>query len=541
MKKKLIVTICIILVVAIAGGGIFAAVKINADKKVVEVLPVSYVMTTYWGDESSSEGQIISDLSQTIYLQNQQEIKEIYVHEGDTVSIGTPLVLYDTTLAELDLEMQKMQISQIDLKIEQTNRNITNLKNGKVDGLTLGSAQSLDRMVTAEGESEAETNPPETDPPETEEPVTKLDYDTVLDKYPGTINDIYQVVCIPETVITKEFIHLIRGYNKDGSLITEEEEPKPFLVILVTADGIRLAILNGMEMEEPSETAEDTTLSEFIENEYILNDTAQGSGDDDLGDDGGGIVIPTEPTYTQDEINQMLKEQQSKLTGLQTERKQAELDLKKLQIKLDESNVISTVNGVVKSVGEPDAVKLSGDPLMVVTSESGLYLRGYVNEFDLENFSVGQTLSVQSWESGSMFDATVTEISPYPTTSYSNYGTNANSSTYEFTAYIADPGGLRNSEWVSVTFTAGGDGGEGTGNFYVMKAYIREENGEKYVYISDENGRLKKQYLVTGKTIWNYYIEIISGITEQDLIAFPYGKDVKEGVRTKQTDTAVFY
>ena len=47
--------------------------------------------------------------------------------------------------------------------------------------------------------------------------------------------------------------------------------------------------------------------------------------------------------------------------------------------------------------------------------------------------------------------------------------------------------------------------------------------------IADENNRLKKQYVVTGRTVYGSAVEIKSGLTEDDRIAFPYGKNAVEG------------
>ena len=51
-----------------------------------------------------------------------------------------------------------------------------------------------------------------------------------------------------------------------------------------------------------------------------------------------------------------------------------------------------------------------------------------------------------------------------------------------------------------------------------------------------EDGKLKKQQVVTGRRISGYAIEIVSGLTQDDRIAFPYGKDVVEGAATKEVD-----
>lgn len=48
----------------------------------------------------------------------------------------------------------------------------------------------------------------------------------------------------------------------------------------------------------------------------------------------------------------------------------------------------------------------------------------------------------------------------------------------------------------------------------------------------DENGKLVKTYVRTGGTLWNSYTAVYDGLSEEDWIAFPYGKQVKEGAKT---------
>ena len=70
---------------------------------------------------------------------------------------------------------------------------------------------------------------------------------------------------------------------------------------------------------------------------------------------------------------------------------------------------------------------------------------------------------------------------------------------------------------------------------YLQKAYIRTED--------KKTKRLKKQYITIGKTMNGQYIEIVSGVTEDDNIAFPYGKNLREGVKTKisEDDSEMIY
>lgn len=69
---------------------------------------------------------------------------------------------------------------------------------------------------------------------------------------------------------------------------------------------------------------------------------------------------------------------------------------------------------------------------------------------------------------------------------------------------------------------------------------MRLENGKSYVLKADENDRLVKQYVKTGKIIYGDTIEIKSGLTEDDRIAFPYGKTAKEGIRVVDSDGAEY-
>ena len=54
-----------------------------------------------------------------------------------------------------------------------------------------------------------------------------------------------------------------------------------------------------------------------------------------------------------------------------------------------------------------------------------------------------------------------------------------------------------------------------------------------YVMKRGEDGLLMKQYIEVGKTSGEGY-EILSGVTTDDYLAFPYGKEVKEGAKTRE-------
>ena len=57
-----------------------------------------------------------------------------------------------------------------------------------------------------------------------------------------------------------------------------------------------------------------------------------------------------------------------------------------------------------------------------------------------------------------------------------------------------------------------------------------------YVYKKGKHGRLEKQYVEVGKNMYGS-IEIVFGLTMEDEIAFPYGRNVKEGAKTKTVES----
>lgn len=829
-KKKIIVPVCIVLIVCLVGGGVFAALQIQNSKKTVDVVPVSNVSTYSYEGYSGSSGLVTSDVSQTVYLESEATVKDIYVQEGDKVTVGTPLMQYDTELIELDIDTKKLDIQTLELSIQQANKDIQSLKNGVVpsgsgsmdtpliqppasseenDTLitsasispentpnsteaslpdttndtpaaqtdtiadtqtasssgaseTAGESESTPESVTetpatdSSSQTQPDTEPQEPDPepeityeenldgdfdfskyndlvnadgevvipctfntnitpefinilrgknpdgsdrtpgsdPEAEkkwpsEKIKKViltikDFDkpfilerkklnepfintaaqctlqqlldnggqlltetvetldtAFFEKWPQalTMNRTFFIECTSQTLITPEFIYILYGRNGDGSSKPEGETPHTTIIHLkdlnknVELNGQKLPLpyvtsisgtladyiennfeldqepvkeldkdtaldvshdhrevyeiycdnstiitkdfinrirnekktvilkikdsswitLDGSKLEEPSENAIDTPIEEFIANGIALNEKQESTDEIiDGGDDwGGGIDIGGgggDISYTADEIKKMLSDKQLELSKLQTQKRQAQLDLAKLQKKLQNATVTSAVNGVVTKLSVLDENTSTTDPFMVINSTEGLYLTGSINELDLDTLTVGQTISAMSWNSGAYFDATIKEVSPYPTASSDNYGKNPNSSNYPFIALIDNPPeGLMENEYVDITTGSNSMMNPDTTqqNLYLSKAYIRTDGtGESYIFVAGSDGRLEKRTVITGKIYSGSYIEITNNaVTTEDYIAFPYGKNIKEGVKTKidEQNTYMYY
>ena len=205
---------------------------------------------------------------------------------------------------------------------------------------------------------------------------------------------------------------------------------------------------------------------------------------------------------------------------------------------LSDATVKATLNGIVKSVGDPDTGTSDGDPFITVTSDSGMYVKGTISELMLSEIQVGSTITGTAGESYTGFTAEITEISEYPAdnSDYYYFGgdSNPNVTYYQFLAYIDDAEGLSNNEWADLTIET--NQGEDNSSIYLDKRYVRSENGQSYVYKAGAGNKLEKQYVKTGKTLYSTYIEIKQGLSESDSIAFPYGKNVFEGAPVKTGD-----
>ena len=179
----------------------------------------------------------------------------------------------------------------------------------------------------------------------------------------------------------------------------------------------------------------------------------------------------------------------------------------------------------------------SDKPFIVVLGQNGLSVTGYVGEMNLDKVTAGSMVNVTSWETGETVMAEVTEVNTTPV-SYSsqNWNENPNSSVYEFTAEIIGDTSISANMGISISIPAQ----ENEGGMFIPAVYVREEDGRYYVMKADENGRLKKQYVKTGRIIYGSEIEIKDGLDESDKICFPYGKNIKEGIKTKDTDEVLW-
>ena len=268
---------------------------------------------------------------------------------------------------------------------------------------------------------------------------------------------------------------------------------------------------------------------------YLTVTSVMGSGSrkvistDTVSDTTGSGDAGTSYGGTAAEIQQQIKDKEKEIRDYQLDIKETNLEIKDIQKKLNNQTIKSTLNGVVKTVGDPEKESNDGKPLIQVVSSEGLYVQGTVSESQMNKLKVGATLSGYSYDNGVSFTAEVREISPYPS---DNGQDGANASSYPFTAYIADASGLSNNSWAELTLLDEGDG-QGQG-IYLEKPFVRTENGQYYVMKDDGTGHLTKQIVQVGGIQYGSSYQITGGLSMDDKITFPYGKDVREGAKTEE-------
>lgn len=560
--------------VLLLGGGIwFTAGKLK--KPEIKVYSMEELSQQMWGETNSLEGAVSSNVSQEVRLMDKQLVSQVHVQEGQEVKAGDPLLTYDMTLVNIDLEMEKLNKEQLKVKKKGLENELKNLKDEKKNVAAGNKSYKIEFLSNAE-EIKPEEEKPEQQPeekpeePKPEEPETpqeqarpsgvykRLYRDITIDKteFPnddaiienaipysgkGTKDDPYVYVCQKGVLIQGEFLNQLAGFDASGKRVRDPYYCKLEVRSDNSFDGTLQAamILDGSAIESAVEASAwfRTRLGKNEWEEMLPEENVpQGEVLPEL-PDGTGNEIPEEEIvggYSKEELEKAIKEKEKEIKTTELDIKEADLKIKKVEQELQSETVTSTVDGVVKKVGDPAKGEIDGEPFIIVESSGGVYIKGVVSEALLEKVQPGQLVTGMAYESGTFFEAEVKEVSPYPASGYQSYD-GRELTYYPFTAYIADSTGLKDNEMVSMDLPADEGGMSG---MFIGKEYIRSKNGEDFVYKEGKNGKLEKQPIRTGQTFYGSIIEVKDGLTMEDHIAFPYGKKVKEGAKVKRASLA---
>lgn len=247
-------------------------------------------------------------------------------------------------------------------------------------------------------------------------------------------------------------------------------------------------------------------------------------------------------SYTQAELIQMEKDKLKEIAGLDVTIKLAKLNLEQVKKEVGNDTVYSELDGTIKAVRDPNSADFDKSQAVVeVSGGGGFYIDGAISELELGTVSVGEKVQVNSWMTGASCEGEIVEISDYPTDNASSWSDgNSNVSYYPFKVFVSEEAELREGDYVDMSYqnTVSDDGGNA---LYLESMFIRTENGKSYVLARGEDGRLEQRWVQTGRNLWGSYTQIRGGLTAEDFVAFPYGRNVTAGAATTEATPDQLY
>lgn len=495
--------LCILLVIvmfcgALWGGMIFIR---NTQKKPVNVYSITdFSLSEDYGSNSQTSGTVTMDHMQKILLTETQTVKEIYVKEGQKVKKGDKLLAYDTTLSDIDLEKAKIELSKLKLQKTTAENDLAKYQKMKPHSSVLITPSS---NITY--------TPQET---------------PLLLSGSGTKKD--------------PFYYL---WSEDNTLDTAIQEQllqgnKAYVVLIVRENNaLNGQVLNsiGIYLQKKGESNDSRMELQFFQpdlpDELLQYDTEPEPFYQESGSD-----------YTAAELSQMKAEKLQEIQDLEVSIKLADLKLRQKEKETTDGTVLSTIDGIIQAVRDPNESFKNGEPVLEVSAGGGYYINGALSELELETVQVGQTVQVDSWTTGTSCEGKIVEISTYPTTDSNSFssGGNTNVSYYPFRIFVDQSADLTENDFVDVTYQTQITS-DGAHSLFLESSFIRMESNGSYVYVRNQDGLLERRSVQTGKDLYGSYTEIRSGLTTEDFIAFPYGNDVTDGAKTQEASSDTLY
>ena len=553
-KKRVIISVSIVAALVI---GYFGILQYRKASRKVDVVQVSTMNMGGNPMESQMSGLVSDSATQTVTPSSSQIISAVYVTEGQAVSVGDKLLAYDITSLNYTVELKKIEISTTQLRLEQAKKELQQLQNTKpierkvapIPTPTPEPEFKLDTEVGTQVEDNkvwnylnsltdedteftkdldeptpTPTPTPETSPVPTPTPAptpTPTPAVPAVNTYEkGTKVNPYHFAIKSDGFLTGKFIkELIQKAETDGKtfyvsldVYKDDDKTKGLLDSwLVSVD--RLKGILGTETNDLAKV--DLKTRTVLKVEVPHEDP----------------VPEIEPDgMTASELVRAIHAKESEVREYDIDIRRKQLELSELQTQLADGVVYAKRSGVIKGLKDINHVPTDGTPFLTVAGGTGTEVKGTISELLLSTIQKGTKVSVTSYETGSIYEAVVTQIDNFPTNSGEGfYGGNPNVSMYGFTAYIEKGDDLKQGTYLALSIQ---QENIDTSSIYLSNAFIRDEHGQKYV-MKDVDGKLVKTYIKTGKVYFNMSTEVLSGLSDTDYIAFPYGDGAIEGTRTK--------
>lgn len=563
----------------------FALVGIKfylSSSNTIEVHSVSSLNTGYWDNPSTSTGLVSNSDTQSVLYDSSKTITQVFVKDGQQVSVGDPLLSYDLTTLQSAVDTSQLEVEKAQNAITLANHELKKLLNTtpipdvtpepdipdpapaplpdipNQDGnglypyiLSLSQAEknfTNYKIYYADTESEApEKGPHEDDSLWKEERVKKTSDHTcwywIEYTYIDGSNNVYDTKDVVEYYsdqqqIPSENISIVG--TKQNPYVFNLSEAQGFVYGKLFLDN---ANLNQYLRFDVYTNDGDLSSSWLVRCDKFAAKQSMNEGDmysviSHTKEEQKYVEVEQKPSqdippgYTEIELAKAIRDKKQELKTLDLDLRKAQLSLSENKALLNDGVIRAKRNGVVRNVKKASDSLQDGNTFLEVAGGQGAYIKGNISELMLDQVKVGDTISAYCWTNGETFDAKIQSIDTVPSSSSNYNGSgNPNVSYYGFEAYAKEASKIQAGEYLELTFNSNTDT---TSSIWLSKAYVKQE-GNKYYVLKDNHGRLKKQYVTVGKIVWGDTMEIKDGLSDTDYIAFAYSKNAKEGVKTQKS------
>ena len=563
----------------------FALVGIKfylSSSNTIEVHSVSSLNTGYWDNPSTSTGLVSNSDTQSVLYDSSKTITQVFVKDGQQVSVGDPLLSYDLTTLQSAVDTSQLEVEKAQNAITLANHELKKLLNTtpvpdvtpepdipdptpaplpdipNQDGnglypyiLSLSQAEknfTNYKIYYADTESEApEKGPHEDDSLWKEERVKKTSDHTcwywIEYTYTDGSNNVYDTKDVVEYYsdqqqIPSENISIVG--TKQNPYVFNLSEAQGFVYGKLFLDN---ANLNQYLRFDVYTNDGDLSSSWLVRCDKFAAKQSMNEGDmysviSHTKEEQKYVEVEQKPSqdippgYTEIELAKAIRDKKQELKTLDLDLRKAQLSLSENKALLNDGVIRAKRNGVVRNVKKASDSLQDGNTFLEVAGGQGAYIKGNISELMLDQVKVGDTISAYCWTNGETFDAKIQSIDTVPSSSSNYNGSgNPNVSYYGFEAYAKDASKIQAGEYLELTFNSNTDT---TSSIWLSKAYVKQE-GNKYYVLKDVRGKLKKQYVTVGKIVWGDTMEIKDGLSDTDYIAFAYSKNAKEGVKTQKS------
>ena len=561
----------------------FALVGIKfylSSSNTIEVHSVSSLNTGYWDNPSTSTGLVSNSDTQSVLYDSSKTITQVFVKDGQQVSVGDPLLSYDLTTLQSAVDTSQLEVEKAQNAITLANHELKKLLNTtpvpdvtpepdipdstpaplpdipNQDGnglypyiLSLSQAEknfTNYKIYYADTESEApEKGPHEDDSLWKEERVKKTSDHTcwywIEYTYTDGSNNAYDSKDVVEYYSDKQKVpyeDISTVGTKKNPYVFKLSEDQGFVYGKLFLDNKNL---NSYFRFDVYTNDGDLSSSWLVRCDKFATKQSMNEGDmysviSHTKEEQKYVEVEQKPSqdissgYTEIELAKAIRDKKQELKTLDLDLRKAQLSLSENKALLNDGVIRAKRNGVVRNVKKASDSLQDGNTFLEVAGGQGAYIKGNISELMLDQVKVGDTISAYCWTNGETFDAKIQSIDTVPSSSSNYNGSgNPNVSYYGFEAYAKEASKIQASEYLELTFNSNTDT---TSSIWLSKAYVKQE-GNKYYVLKDNHGRLKKQYVTVGKIVWGDTMEIKDGLSDTDYIAFAYSKNAKEGVKTK--------